>query len=70
MNERSLSGRKLTASAAVIFGTRPEIIKLAPVLQPLRDSHLKHFVIYTGQPRHARGFWSVWSKNSRRWANI
>lgn len=61
MNERSLSGRKLTASVAVIFGTRPEIIKLAPVLQALRDSNLEHFVIYTGQhysPRMGRDIYN------------
>jgi len=61
MSVRSLSGQGLTASVAVIFGTRPEIIKLAPVLQALRDSRLKHFVIYTGQhysPRMGRDIYN------------
>lgn len=41
--------RELKPALAVILGTRPEIIKLAPVLRALRKSTLRAFVIYTGQ---------------------
>jgi UDP-N-acetylglucosamine 2-epimerase (non-hydrolysing) len=54
---KSLATKKLNPSVAVIFGTRPEIVKLAPVLEALRDAELRHFVIYTGQhysPRMGR----------------
>ncbi len=33
----------------IIVGTRPEIIKLAPVLRELMRRHLDHFVIHTNQ---------------------
>ena len=36
-------------SIAVVLGTRPEIIKLAPVVQALRESDLQTSVLYTGQ---------------------
>lgn len=34
---------------AVILGTRPEIIKLSPVLRLLKARNISHFVIHTGQ---------------------
>jgi len=37
------------APIAVLFGTRPEAIKLAPVVLALRDAHLSHVVVTTGQ---------------------
>lgn len=46
---KRLSIKDLKPSLAVILGTRPEIIKLAPVLKTLRQSSLSAFVIYTGQ---------------------
>ena len=58
---KSLDTKKLTPSVAVIFGTRPEIVKLAPVLEALRDAQLRHFVIYTGQhysPRMGRDIYN------------
>ena len=33
----------------MLFGTRPEAIKLAPVVLELRDAHLPHVVVTTGQ---------------------
>ena len=35
--------------AAVILGTRPEIIKMLPVIRELEHQRLEHFVIHTGQ---------------------
>jgi len=34
---------------AVIVGTRPEIIKMAPVIRALREARSDHFVLHTGQ---------------------
>ncbi len=34
---------------AVVFGTRPEIIKLAPVIRALRAARTPHFLLHTGQ---------------------
>ncbi len=34
---------------AIVFGTRPEIIKLAPVIEGLRDERVEHYIIHTGQ---------------------
>jgi len=34
---------------AVVLGTRPEIIKMAPVIRALEDSGLEHFILHTGQ---------------------
>ena len=34
---------------AVILGTRPEIIKMAPILRALRKSRADFFVLHTGQ---------------------
>jgi UDP-N-acetylglucosamine 2-epimerase (non-hydrolysing) len=34
---------------AVVLGTRPGIVKLAPVLQRLRDAKVPHFIIHSGQ---------------------
>jgi UDP-N-acetylglucosamine 2-epimerase (non-hydrolysing) len=39
------------APIAVLFGTRPEAIKLAPVILALRERHLPHVVVTTGQHR-------------------
>ena len=36
-------------SIAVILGTRPEIIKMAPVIRECQRRGLDHFVIHTGQ---------------------
>lgn len=33
----------------IVLGTRPEIIKLAPVIQELKRRNVPHFVIHTGQ---------------------
>ncbi len=38
-----------SAPIAVLFGTRPEAIKLAPVVLELRDRGLPHLVVTTGQ---------------------
>jgi len=46
---KSISNGALQPSVAVVLGTRPEIIKVAPVLVALRKSRVPHFVIYTGQ---------------------
>lgn len=34
---------------AIILGTRPEIIKMSPILRACRDRRLDHFVLHTGQ---------------------
>ncbi len=34
---------------AIVFGTRPEIIKLAPVIEGLRNEGIEHYIIHTGQ---------------------
>ena len=34
---------------AVIVGTRPEIIKMAPVLRALENNEIDHFILHTGQ---------------------
>lgn len=36
---------------AVVYGTRPEAIKVAPVVQSLRESDIEHQLISTGQHR-------------------
>src|SRR6266571_4817095 len=36
---------------AVVFGTRPEAIKLAPVVLKLREREVYHVVVTTGQHR-------------------
>ena len=36
-------------SVAVVLGTRPGIVKLAPVLRALTDAGVPHFVIHSGQ---------------------
>lgn len=46
---KSLTNNRLRPCIAVVLGTRPEIIKLAPVLRELQSSRLDHFAIYTGQ---------------------
>ncbi len=34
---------------SVVLGTRPEIIKMSPVIKELQQKHLKFFVLHTGQ---------------------
>jgi len=34
---------------AVILGTRPEIIKMSPVITELENQHLNYFILHTGQ---------------------
>ena len=34
---------------AIILGTRPEIIKMAPIIDELRQKKIKHFIIHSGQ---------------------
>jgi UDP-N-acetylglucosamine 2-epimerase (non-hydrolysing) len=34
---------------AVIVGTRPEIIKMAPVIRELENNRVNHFILHTGQ---------------------
>ncbi len=46
-----LVGDPRRSPAAVVFGTRPEAIKLAPVILALRDADVPHVVITTGQHR-------------------
>lgn len=36
-------------TVGVVLGTRPGIVKLAPVLRALADIHVPHFVIHSGQ---------------------
>lgn len=44
-----LHGKDLKAEVAVIVGTRPGIVMLAPIIHQLRRRGLNHFVIHTGQ---------------------
>lgn len=44
-----LAERDLKPEVAIIVGTRPGIVMLAPVIHELRDRALPHFVIHTGQ---------------------
>jgi UDP-N-acetylglucosamine 2-epimerase (non-hydrolysing) len=37
--------------AAIVFGTRPEAIKMAPIIKELERRHLEHVVIVTAQHR-------------------
>ena len=39
----------MTPKTAVILGTRPEIIKMAPVIRALENSDTEYFVLHTGQ---------------------
>ena len=48
---RAKQGREVAQRAAVIIGTRPEAIKLAPVVRELRNRGLETIVIGTGQHR-------------------
>ena len=36
-------------SIAIVLGTRPEIIKMAPVIRECQRRRLDHFVNHTGQ---------------------
>jgi UDP-N-acetylglucosamine 2-epimerase (non-hydrolysing) len=42
-------GVKNTISIAIILGTRPEIIKMAPVIRECRREELDYFILHTGQ---------------------
>jgi len=44
-----LTARDLKPEVAVIVGTRPGIVMLAPIIHELRNRGLQHFVIHTGQ---------------------
>jgi len=41
--------RRRTSKIAVILGTRPEIIKMAPVIRELEGQSLDFFILHTGQ---------------------
>lgn len=49
MQLKMLQGRELRNKVAVVLGTRPEIIKLGPVIRALQQSKQEFFVIHTGQ---------------------
>lgn len=34
---------------AVVVGTRPEIIKMAPVVRELENNRVNYFIVHTGQ---------------------
>ena len=34
---------------AIVLGTRPEIIKLAPIVKELEQRNLEFFILHTGQ---------------------
>ena len=34
---------------AIILGTRPEIIKMSPIIKELEQRHLDYFILHTGQ---------------------
>ena len=34
---------------AIILGTRPEIIKLSPVIRECQERHLNYFILHSGQ---------------------
>jgi len=39
----------LNPSVAIVIGTRPEIIKMAPIIRELEKRKLKYFIIHSGQ---------------------
>jgi UDP-N-acetylglucosamine 2-epimerase (non-hydrolysing) len=49
MQLKTLQQKELNRTVAVILGTRPEIIKLGPVILALKKSRTKFFLIHTGQ---------------------
>jgi len=36
-------------TTAIILGTRPEIIKIAPVIRELKRQNIEFFILHTGQ---------------------
>ena len=42
-------GRESNARVAIILGTRPEIIKLAPVIRECEEQDIPFTLIHTGQ---------------------
>jgi UDP-N-acetylglucosamine 2-epimerase (non-hydrolysing) len=46
---KTFQRKELTRMAAVVLGTRPEIIKLGPVILALKKTRTPFFVIHTGQ---------------------
>ena len=49
MRLKILQAQELKSVVAVVLGTRPEIIKLGPVIAALRKSRIRFFLIHTGQ---------------------
>lgn len=41
--------RKRGRAITLVFGTRPEIIKLSPVIRALKQRRVPHFLVHTGQ---------------------
>ena len=39
----------MSVKVAVILGTRPEIIKMSPVIRELENQNLDYFVLHTNQ---------------------
>ena len=40
---------KKTMSLAIILGTRPEIIKMSPIIRECEQKGLDYFILHTGQ---------------------
>ncbi len=49
MDEKFLKLESLRPEIAIVVGTRPGIVKFAPIIHALRNRALAHFVIHTGQ---------------------
>jgi UDP-N-acetylglucosamine 2-epimerase (non-hydrolysing) len=49
---------------AIVLGTRPEIIKMAPIIRAFRKSHADFFVLHTGQ-HYSRNMDRVFFENLR-----
>jgi UDP-N-acetylglucosamine 2-epimerase len=45
----SWRGELVGKKVSIILGTRPEIIKMSPVIRACERSGLDHFILYTGQ---------------------
>ena len=46
---KNFKGDDLSMTIAIILGTRPEIIKMAPVIRECQKRGLDHLVLHTGQ---------------------
>ena len=44
-----MRAKKLASNIGLIFGTRPEIIKLSPIIRHLERTKQRYFVLHTGQ---------------------